>query len=154
MMIRKAILFSAALMACSLGLAQQAAPLKSLSADECNRKDSTIEIQACETQRYQYADKQLNAIYSAAIKNLDEDKRTKLRDSQREWIKFRDANFALVLSLNNGDGTYGGIVFGNFKANFVASRVRELVNIFTQPSGDMPEWWPASAPTWRDLKKR
>ena len=152
-MLKKAILFSAILMTSSLVMAQQHASLNSPSEDECHRKDSAIEIQACDSQRYQYADKQLNAIYSAAIKNLDEDRKTKLRDSQREWIKFRDANFALALSLNNDAGSYGGIVFGNYKANFVANRVKELVNIFTQASGDMPEWWPASAPTWRQLKK-
>jgi len=152
-MLKKAILFSATLMVSSLGMAQQFTSLSSPSEDECHRKDSTIEIQACDSQRYQYADKQLNAIYSAAIKSLDEERKIKLLDSQREWIKFRDANFALVLSLNNDAGSYGGIVFGNYKANFVADRVKELVNIFTQPSGDMPEWWPATAPTWRQLKK-
>ncbi|WP_114636778.1 lysozyme inhibitor LprI family protein [Polynucleobacter necessarius] len=70
-------------MTSSLGMAQQLASLNSPSKDECHRKDSTVEIQACDSQRYQYADKQLNVIYSAAIKNLDEDRKAKLRDSPK-----------------------------------------------------------------------
>lgn len=111
-----------------------------------------MEIQKCDSQRYQNADTQLNAIYSAAIKNLDQNKKITLQESQRAWIKYRDTTFSLVLYLNNDVGTYGGVVYGNFKANLVGNRVKELVNIFVEPSGDMPEWWPSSAPTWRNLR--
>lgn len=150
--IKKAVFSSALLLMSSWGAAQPPVSINVLSEDACHQKDSTIEIQKCDTQRYQDADKQLNAIYSAAIKKLDQNKKLTLQESQRAWIKYRDTTFSLVLSLNNDVGTYGGVVYGNFKANFVSDRVKELVNIFVEPSGDMPEWWPSTAPTWRDLR--
>ena len=68
--------------------------------------------------------------------------KAKLKESQRAWLKFRDASFELVSEVNSDPGTYSEIVYNDFKANFVERRVKELRDVFHGPGGydDMPAW--------------
>ncbi len=117
-------------MMCSVNAATQS---------DCSKKDNTLAIVDCHNQRYVVADKNLNKIYSAAMKNLTEVQKSKLRDSQRAWIKFRDADFDLVVEMNADSGSYANVAISDFKAAFVENRVKELKEMFTGP-GDAPDW--------------
>lgn len=45
-------------------------------------------------------DKELNRAYKALMSNLSTEKQNQLRTSQRKWIEFRDAEFALLRDID------------------------------------------------------
>jgi uncharacterized protein YecT (DUF1311 family) len=45
---------------------------------------------------YKAVDAQLNQVYQAILPNLDDDKKTTLVKAEKEWIKFRDKEFAAI----------------------------------------------------------
>ena len=59
---------------------------------KCNPAGNQIEMNRCAYEDFQKADKKLNETYQALIKKLgDKTYIKKLRESQRAWVKFRDA---------------------------------------------------------------
>ncbi|WP_213881875.1 lysozyme inhibitor LprI family protein [Pseudomonas sp. dw_358] len=85
-------------------LTQAAAPSGySPAYDSCISAVSTtrgmIDCAAAETR---LQDARLNANYQSGIKALDAGQRTAMRDVQRLWIRFRDADCALAGSLTGG----------------------------------------------------
>ena len=119
-----------------------AAGAQAAGKDPCANAQDNREIIACHVGRFKAADRKLNAIYSGAMKDLPEVEKAKLKESQRAWLKFRDASFELVSEVNSDPGTYSEIVYNDFKANFVERRVKELRDVFHGPGGydDMPAW--------------
>ena len=64
--------------------------------DDCIEKDgSTAGMSECMNQAYQLWDAELNKIYNQLKASLKSDAQNALKASQLEWIKFRDAEFAL-----------------------------------------------------------
>ena len=110
------------------------------SADvDCSTKSNTLEIVACHDARYIVADKKLNKIYSLGTKNLDENQKKALRQSQLSWLKYRDNTFSLAIEKNRDSGSFSNVLISNFKATFVEQRVSELKELFMGP-GDGPDW--------------
>ena len=62
-------------------------------AEPIDRLPAEAELKA----RLDAADKQLNETYSAKIKKIGKDGASNLRDSQREWVKARDAGLQIYL---------------------------------------------------------
>ena len=114
------------------------------TSEECAKKANTLDIVDCHTSRYSAADKSLNVIYGAAMKALTEKQKTKLRESQRAWLKFRDSSFEFVIEMNSDSGSFAGVAISNYKATFVELRVRELNDKLTGPGG-RPDWLPKLA---------
>ena len=106
---------------------------------DCSDLPNTLEIVDCHVKRYSQADKKLNKIYSAAMKNLQDNEIKALKQSQIAWLKYRDQNFALAIELNKDSGTYSNIAISNFKASVVEQRVSELIDLLRGP-GEMPDW--------------
>ena len=51
------------------------------------------------------ADAELNAVYQKALKTMsDDDAKDKLREAQRAWIAYRDAEIALYAAMGTGGG--------------------------------------------------
>jgi uncharacterized protein YecT (DUF1311 family) len=72
-------------------------------------------------------DKLLNANYQALMKKLGKENQEKLKASQREWIKFRDLEFAFSGNFYGGlDGTMYRVVAADFRTNFVRERALRL----------------------------
>lgn len=72
-------------------------------------------------------DKLLNANYKALMKKLDKKSQEKLRNSQREWVKFRDLEFEFNGNFYGGfDGTMYLVFPAGFRANFVRERALRL----------------------------
>ena len=107
---------------------------------DCSKKANTLEIVACHENRFIEADKKLNSVYSAAMKNIDENQRKALKQSQLAWLKFRDLNFTFVIEMNKDSGSFANISISEFKATFVEKRVAELKELFMGPSGEAPDW--------------
>ena len=64
---------------------------------DCMEKDgSTMGMILCSDTAAVLWDKELNTVYDLLMNNLGENARNALRDSQREWIKFRDKEFEAI----------------------------------------------------------
>jgi len=53
---------------------------------------------ACNKMAYETADKELNLLYGKLMKAADENEKTLLKNMQRAWLKFKDAQCSLVES--------------------------------------------------------
>lgn len=62
----------------------------------------TINMLDCMCSETEQQDARLNQNYKAAMQALTPSQQTQLRDAQRLWIKFRDADCALLGSLTGG----------------------------------------------------
>ena len=62
------------------------------SLDACMKKaqGTTPGIRDCLSSEHAYQDKRLNTVYKKLMGSLSPDKRTALRDEERQWIAFRD----------------------------------------------------------------
>ena len=107
---------------------------------DCTNAENTLAIVDCHTSRYQVADKELNSLYSKAMKSLTEPQQAKLKSAQKAWLTFRDASFAFVIEVNKDNGTYGNVVISDYKAKFVEKRVLELKYLLSSPE-DAPVAW-------------
>jgi len=62
----------------------------------------TVNMLDCMGSETEQQDARLNQNYKAAMQALTQAQQTQLRDAQRLWIKFRDADCALLGSLTGG----------------------------------------------------
>lgn len=62
----------------------------------------TVNILDCNAAEHEIQDARLNNNYKLAMQALSPDLKTKLRDAQRLWIKYRDADCGLVGQLTGG----------------------------------------------------
>lgn len=80
-----------------------------LSANEadikCNHDGNQMEMNQCAYDDYEKADKALNNAYKELVKLKKGNKVyiTKLKTSQRLWIKFRDAELETIFACEDGD---------------------------------------------------
>ena len=59
--------------------------------------------------RFQAADRSLNATYGKVMRDLPLNAKNKLRDAQRLWIGFRDANAVLASAIREADTEVGAV---------------------------------------------
>ena len=72
-------------------------------------------------------DKLLNENYKSLMKKLDKEAQTRLKNSQREWIKFRDLEFEFNGKLYaEFDGSMYRTVTAGFRMDFVRERALRL----------------------------
>ena len=105
----------------------------------CDDAMSNLEMRQCADAEYRAADKELNSVYQRALKFLREtygpaeikqaggqDPAADLRDAQRKWVAFRDANCRSM-----GAQMLGGSGQPTIEAGCLASmtkdRVKELM---------------------------
>ena len=110
-----------------------------IEAKDCSDATTTLGIVECHDTRYRQADKKINAIYRAAMKELSNKEKSALKESQRAWLKYRDATVTLIYTLNEDSGRYGSISSAYLKAYVVERRVEELKELLSGP-GDVPDW--------------
>lgn len=100
---------------------------------DCGNAGDAVSIMQCHEQRYIKADKELNAIYRAAMKSLPENEKQKLQSAQKAWLKYRDASFDFVIEQNKENRSFGGISVSDYKASVVEKRVLELKHLLSGP---------------------
>jgi uncharacterized protein YecT (DUF1311 family) len=96
-----------------------------LFAIDCNNTYSTVEMNECASQDYEYVDKQLNLVYKRLMSKLDSVGKEKLKTAQLAWLKFRDTQAELDADLFR-DGTGSTILFLSSKTSSTQKRVEEL----------------------------
>ena len=75
------------------------------------------------------SDKVLNKVYKELMTTLDDEGKVALRDSQREWIKFRDKEVAFAANLySKKDGSIWKLSTPNVMTNLMENRIRELAS--------------------------
>jgi len=62
---------------------------------DCKDPRARYEDLGCVSQALDRADKELNDTYKALLTGVDQEGKAKLKDAQRAWIQFRDADTAL-----------------------------------------------------------
>ena len=73
-----------------------------LAESKCDTLFSTYEVATCFNEEYLAADAALNAAYKQRRAGIDETEQKLLRDAQRAWIKFRDAECLLAADASRG----------------------------------------------------
>jgi uncharacterized protein YecT (DUF1311 family) len=96
-------------------------------AASCGDTQSTAERRDCYGAELQRADHRLNLAYQALMKTpaLDAQARTLLRDSQRAWLSFRDAQCAWQSDEMRG-GTEAPVIAAACLGSLTAERATQL----------------------------
>ncbi|MBA1201891.1 DUF1311 domain-containing protein [Pseudomonas capeferrum] len=88
-------------MACITSFAQ--AEDYSTTYTQCmDKASSTLAMSSCITAETQLQDNRLNRVYKQLMTRLDSDRQKRLREVQRNWIKYRDGNCAFMGRLSDG----------------------------------------------------
>ncbi len=79
---------------------------------------------ACYEEEYATQDKRLNVAYKKLIQGIPKADQALLKNAQRQWIKYRDADFKLYSEYSSGTGM--GVFAVARKTAQVAQRAKEL----------------------------
>lgn len=85
----------------------------------------TANMQDCIGTEYDVQDRRLNAAYKALNAASNEKRRSAIRDAQRKWIAFRDANCPLY----DDGGSAGRLAANECLLTHTARRAAELENL-------------------------
>jgi uncharacterized protein YecT (DUF1311 family) len=92
---------------------------------------TTLGMQSCYSEAELKWDKELNSVYSKLIYNLDNNSKIKLRESQRNWIIFRDKEIEYLKQFYySKKGTIWKVNFSMYKMDIVKSRAISLSNYY------------------------
>ncbi|WP_424237531.1 lysozyme inhibitor LprI family protein [Bhargavaea ginsengi] len=96
-------------------------------ADQLKESDSsTYALKKVANDKWEIWDKRLNEIYGILQEQLSQDEMGRLREEQRDWIKYRDET-ALEASLKFKGGTQEHLEYVTVLANLTEERCYELV---------------------------
>ncbi len=95
----------------------------------CMKKsgDTTAGMIECIDAEFLRQDAQLNKAYQALMANLTEPRREKLKQAQRIWLKYRDANCDFYADPDGG--TMAQVSANNCMLSTTAERARELESL-------------------------
>lgn len=106
-------------------------------AQQMNESDSpcagvvvTSDLVSCFSKAKDASDAKLNSVYQSIRKKLDSDDSTRLIETQRLWIKYRDANCAAARALY-GNGTAQGPAYLACMEAMTRARAKELQVTYT-----------------------
>lgn len=98
-----------------------------------NKKDiSNAEMCNCSIKARDAWDKELNKYYTLLLTKLPESAKTELKESQRQWINYRDKEFSFISKYyyEVKEGTMWYFIAENKKTDFVKDRALELEDYF------------------------
>jgi uncharacterized protein YecT (DUF1311 family) len=101
----------------------------SLMALNCSDSATQRELNECAYQETKMADKEIGRVYQLLMSRLDKEGQTKLRDAQRKWIKFKEANAEFAADAYRG-GSMEGMVYTNAIKESTIQRTKELKVLF------------------------
>jgi uncharacterized protein YecT (DUF1311 family) len=120
-------------------IAQEAAPAHAIDVEyqRCiDAADGSDPLMGdCANAAHEAWDVQMNATYNKLLAALSPDQRKLLRDAQRRWLAYRDAEFELIWELHRDSGTLGRLMVHTECMDVV--RQRALVLADYQSSWDM-----------------
>ena len=113
----------------------------SVIAEECiSRLEDSVFIMDCLAARYKAAEKELNAVYDAAMKSLSSEGRQKLGAAQKAWLEYRNASMAFITEVNRKTGSTGNFIIEDYRSALVEKRTAELKYILSGPDAGPANW--------------
>lgn len=108
------------------------------SAQDCNEPTTQVEMNLCAGKQAATADAELNAVYKDIMSRLDDRPEAKkaLRDAQRAWIRFRDAECAFR-TVDSRTGSIYPTLLANCTADITQSRADALKSLTECEEGDI-----------------
>jgi len=100
-------------------------PAHKAMALDCENAVTTVDMIKCADRDYAEADKRLNAYYGELRAGMDETARKLLRNSQRAWIAYRDAECERIRDIAR-DGTMAPILQISCLADLTEQRIQDL----------------------------
>lgn len=97
---------------------------------DCKEPNARHEDIGCASEAFDNADKKLNETYKALFASLDQEGKGKLKEAQRAWIQFRDADTALAYHNSGEGGSLGGLIATNHKLDLTLEREKQLEEFF------------------------
>jgi uncharacterized protein YecT (DUF1311 family) len=104
-----------------------------VSAIECKSEGNQLELNQCALDDFEKADRALNETYQTLIKQMQDDKTyiDALREAQRAWIRFRDAELKAMFSCDEEDvrvcwGSMYNLLYLNAKTELTQARAKRL----------------------------
>lgn len=89
---------------------------------------STLGMSRAKKEMYDSYDLLLNKYYKELMAILTPEQKKSLKESQREWIKYRDKELEFLKELySNKEGTIWGLFYSDNKLRILKDRVDELV---------------------------
>lgn len=109
-------------------------PIDKQENDCLDKASSTAEMIACADAAYRAWDKELNRLYSQLMKELPTTSRQLLKDSQLEWMKYRDKEFSTIADIySHVQGSMFRPVCVDDHAKIVKARVLQLKTYLDLP---------------------
>lgn len=105
-------------------------------ATDCGGRGSQTELNECEGANFKQADARLNAVYAKLLNKVSAAGQSKLRDAQKSWIKFRDAQCAFE-TLGTIDGSIHGMVVALCLTDLTEQQTKRLQRQLTCEEGDV-----------------
>lgn len=90
---------------------------------------ATTDMVECITAENKRQDARLNTVYNALMATLSTARKTQLRDAQRAWLKYRDANCAFYFDPDGG--TMARVAANDCVLSATADRAVELERLKT-----------------------
>jgi uncharacterized protein YecT (DUF1311 family) len=103
---------------------------------DCYDSPVQADLNACADAAFKAADAQLNAAYAAVRQRLSDDGQKRLRDAERAWMAYRDAECMFRSSGDDG-GSAAVMVDAQCQADLTTERARYLESIRTCEDGDL-----------------
>lgn len=101
------------------------------------RAQTTADMIFCADQEYQNLDQELNRIYKALLKVTSPPQALQLKEAQRRWLAFRDAEFKAMGSVyDTMDGTIYRVIRAGHHNQVVRDRVEQLAALLEAMAGE------------------
>jgi uncharacterized protein YecT (DUF1311 family) len=107
--------------------------------ESCKPAGSQQELNACAAADYYKADLEMNRLYSTQMARLSEPEKSRLRDSQRAWIVFRDKACAYEVPSESPPGSIYPMAANMCLAAHTTQRVKDLRRYLSCTENGCPE---------------
>lgn len=105
-------------------------------AKDCGGLNNQTEMNLCEGDNFEQADSQLNAVYARLMKKIGAAGQSKLREAQKSWIAYRDAQCAFE-TLGAIDGSIHGMVSAQCLTDLTRQQTKRLQHQASCEEGDV-----------------
>jgi uncharacterized protein YecT (DUF1311 family) len=95
----------------------------------CRNVAVTVDVANCFSEEGKKADTEMNRLYQSILKGLEPEDASRLRDAQRQWLHYRDANCNAEKGLY-GSGTGASPAYLACIQSVTQARIAELKTIY------------------------
>jgi len=105
-------------------------------AKDCDGRGSQTDLNLCAGENFKQADAKLNAFYAKLQKKISAAGQSKLREAQKSWLAYRDAQCAFE-TLGTIDGSIHSMVVAQCLTDVTEQQTKRLQHQLTCQEGDV-----------------